>query len=63
MKKLILRLFFLAVFIAVLALSTVKCPIDGSGAYFTGETKTAENGKLMKLYRCNMYGHEFWVVE
>jgi len=40
----------------------VKCPIDGSGAYFTGKTKTAENGKLLKLYKCLQFGHEFWIV-
>lgn len=48
--------------IAVSPKQQVKCPIDNSDAYFTGKTTTAENGKLLKLYKCLLYGHEFWVV-
>jgi hypothetical protein len=41
----------------------VKCPIDNSGAYFTGKTKTDISGKFLKLYKCNLYSHEFWVAD
>jgi hypothetical protein len=40
----------------------VVCPIDGSSAHYTGETKSDEiTGKLLKLYECAR-GHEFWVA-
>ena len=41
----------------------VKCPIDGSSAYFTGTTKVDPSGKLLYLYHCNQFGHEFWVPQ
>lgn len=40
----------------------VKCPICGSYAYFTGETKTDVSGKQLWKYQCNRYvDHKFWV--
>lgn len=39
----------------------VKCPIDGSVSFFTGKNKTDVSGKLLYLYRCTKYAHEFWV--
>ena len=46
-----------------LARKDVKCPICGSGAYFTGTTKVDVSGKLLKLYKCLRFAeHEFWVV-
>ena len=45
----------------VLAAVAVTCPEDDSGAYFTGKTRVSANGKLMKQYKCNAYGHLFWV--
>jgi hypothetical protein len=44
----------------VVASSLVNCPIDDSGAYFTGVTKTDVSGKFLKQYRCNLYSHVFW---
>jgi hypothetical protein len=41
----------------------VTCPIDNSLSYFTGKTKTDVSGKLLWLYKCTLYGHEFWVVK
>ena len=37
------------------------CPIDGSGMYFTGKTKTV-SGKLLYEYKCPQ-GHISWVVQ
>ncbi|MGA2264604.1 MAG: hypothetical protein ABSH28_24640 [Acidobacteriota bacterium] len=46
-----------------LARKAVKCPICGSGAYFTGTTKVDVSGKLLRLYRCLRFEeHEFWVA-
>ncbi len=62
-----LRIITALVIVALLALpltsaaATITCPEDDSGAYFTGKTRTNESGKLMKQYKCNMYGHLFWV--
>lgn len=44
---------------AGLLLGEVRCPEDGMAMYFTGETKVASGGWLLKLYRCPQ-GHEFW---
>jgi hypothetical protein len=42
----------------------VKCPVCGSSAYFTGETKTDVSGKQLWKYQCNRYPeHTFWVVK
>ena len=41
--------------------ATITCPEDDSGAYFTGKTRTSQAGKLLKQYKCNSYGHLFWV--
>jgi hypothetical protein len=38
-----------------------NCPIDNSSAYFTGQTRVDVSGKLLQLWKCNQYGHEFWV--
>jgi hypothetical protein len=66
MKKkifvLVVLLLILSVSIAVYA-ETVTCPIDGSGAYFTGNTKTDVSGHLLWEYKCNQFGHLFWVVK
>jgi hypothetical protein len=40
----------------------VKCSIDGSSAYFTGNTKVDRSGKLLKEYKCTQFGHKFWAV-
>lgn len=47
----------------LLQAADVKCPVDGSSSYFTGQSKTDVSGKLLYLYKCNLYGHEFWVVQ
>ena len=59
-----LALWLLLIILTVFALPqvNVKCPIDNSSAYFTGKTKIAENGKLLKQYKCNGFQHLFWVV-
>ena len=44
------------------AAGNVYCPIDGSISFYTGKTKTDVSGKLLELYRCSIYRHEFWVV-
>jgi hypothetical protein len=59
----IFSLAFLLLLSALVFAEAVTCPVDNSTAYFTGKTKTAENGKQMWLYKCTMYGHEFWVVK
>lgn len=47
---------------ALLAAQGVTCPIDDSGAYFTGKTETDRaTGKLMKEYKCRRNGHTFLV--
>lgn len=58
-----LFLILLLLSIGLVLAAQVTCPIDNSGAYFTGKVKTDVSGKLLKLYKCNMYGHEFWVAE
>jgi len=65
MRRSISMLFltFLLLLSVLVFAQTATCPIDNSSAYFTGKTRTAENGKQMWLYKCNMYGHEFWVVK
>lgn len=65
MKKAIAVALLLVLFasIGLLYAADVKCPIDGSAAYFTGKTKTDVSGKLLWLYKCNLYGHEFWIVK
>lgn len=62
MKRIVAILIAILV-TATLAYAAVKCPIDKSGAYFTGETKTDVSGKLLWKYKCNLYGHGFWVVK
>ena len=49
--------------LALLAIAAVAitCPEDDSGAYFTGKTRVSSAGKLLKQYKCNSYGHLFWV--
>jgi uncharacterized protein (UPF0333 family) len=59
----VLLLVVLAAGAAMLYAADVTCPIDHSSAYFTGNTKTDVSGKLLKEYKCNMYGHLFWVVD
>ena len=57
-----LVLVFLALAASTVALAqAIDCPIDGSAAYFTGETKVDVSGKLLRHYQCMMYGHDFWV--
>lgn len=58
MKK-YLRVFLGIILVAMIALSTVSCPIDNSMGTFTGSTKTDGWGHLWKQYRCAM-GHYFW---
>ena len=58
-----LMMILLLVSAAAMADGNVTCGIDNSTSYFTGRTQTAENGKQMWLYRCIMFGHEFWVVK
>ncbi|OFW13934.1 MAG: hypothetical protein A3H27_18090 [Acidobacteria bacterium RIFCSPLOWO2_02_FULL_59_13] len=60
--KVVVLLLVLATAISVYA-ATVTCPIDKSSSYFTGKTKVDVSGKLLWLYKCNLYGHEFWVVK
>jgi hypothetical protein len=43
--------------------SEVICPICKSSTYPTGQTKPDVSGKLLWLYKCNLYGHEVWVVK
>lgn len=63
-KIVIAALLLLALLTAIsLYAATVKCPVDNSPAYFTGKTKSDPSGKLLWLYHCNSYGHEFWVVQ
>jgi len=65
MKKALIVLLLLMIFAAgaaVPSMADVTCPIDGSGAFFTGKTKTDVSGKLLYEYKCNMFGHLFWVV-
>ncbi len=52
-----------AAFLALaLAAQGVTCPIDDSGAYATGETRTDRaTGKLLKEYKCRRNSHTFWV--
>lgn len=60
---LITAVFLLICSLAVgLYAQAVKCPIDDSGAYFTGKVKS-EAGKVLWLYKCAGFGHEFWVVQ
>ena len=65
MKKLAVGIVCLILIVAAVTIyaQTVYCPIDNSSAYFTGKTKTAENGKQLWLYKCTQFGHEFWVVK
>jgi hypothetical protein len=58
-RSLILVLVALAASTVALA-QAINCPIDGSEAYFTGETKVDVSGKLLRHYMCMMYGHDFW---
>lgn len=51
------------VLLSALLLASPTCPEDGSGAYFTGRTRTSDSGKLMKEYRCNRYSHLFWASD
>jgi uncharacterized protein YxeA len=64
MKKVIVVVLLLAVLATagLLYAATVTCPIDGSSAYFTGKTKLDVSGKLLYEYKCQRFGHEFWVV-
>jgi hypothetical protein len=49
---------------ALLYAAEVKCPVCGSSAYFTGETKTDVSGKQLWKYQCNRFTeHTFWVVK
>jgi hypothetical protein len=57
---------FAALAVASVAVATLTpmsnpCPIDGSGMYFTGKTKTV-SGKLLYEYKCPQ-GHISWVVQ
>jgi hypothetical protein len=59
---------FLAIAVAFSAVllyaAEVKCPVCGSSAYFTGETKTDVSGKQLWKYQCNRFTeHTFWVVK
>jgi hypothetical protein len=67
LKKKLAIVLLLVIFVAtatvLLYAADVKCPIDGSSAYFTGQTKTDVSGKFLWLYKCNQFGHEFWVVK
>jgi hypothetical protein len=66
MKKtivVILLLMVLAAGVGLLSAANVTCPIDGSSAYFTGKTKVDVSGKLLYEYKCNQFGHLFWVVK
>ena len=53
------HLLLLGVLLLSLASAFVKCPIDDSGAYFTGRTETI-SGHLMYEYKCPQ-GHLFLV--
>lgn len=55
-------LLILSAGIAVYA-QTATCPIDGSSAYFTGKTQTDVSGHLLWEYKCNQFGHLFWVAK
>jgi hypothetical protein len=61
-KSLLCLLLVLIVFLGSVSAcpNDVKCPIDDSGSYFTGETQTVD-GHLMGKYRCSMHQHVFWV--
>ena len=66
MKKTIIVILLLVVFalgFGLLHAADVTCPIDGSSAYFAGKTKTDVSGKLLYEYKCNRFGHLFWVVK
>ena len=62
MRALLVSLVVLAILaLPVTSHAAITCPEDDSGAYFTGKTRTSSAGKLMKQYKCNLYGHLFWV--
>ncbi len=66
MKKAIAVAVILVVLSTALVLyaKDVTCPIDGSGAYWTGKIKyDRPTGKALWLYKCVRVGHEFWVVK
>lgn len=50
-------------FASPLPAADVRCPVDGSSAYFTGKSKVDVSGKTLWLYHCNQFSHEFWVVQ
>ena len=57
------RVLAVVVLAAALAAQSVTCPIDSSGAYFTGRTETDRaTGKLLKEYKCRRNGHTFLVA-
>ena len=52
----------LALATALLAFN-LPCPIDGTSAYFTGQSRVdTATGKLLKMYHCPR-GHDFWSVQ
>ena len=52
----------LIVFLGVALAAQVKCPIDQSAAYFTGNTKVDVSGKLLYEYKCTLWQHTFWTL-
>jgi len=65
MKKLIVITLLALVLVSaagiVYAAAGVTCPVDGSGAFSTGATRNV-NGHIMWEYKCELYGHVFWVA-
>ncbi len=56
------RILAVTILAFALAAQGVTCPIDDSGAYATGETRTDQaTGKLLKEYKCRRNSHSFWV--
>lgn len=54
------KLFAVVAFAVAMSAADPTCPIDDSGAYFTGQTKTI-SGHLMWEYKCYLHGHLFLV--
>lgn len=61
-RRMFKRILILSAFAGVLGFQGLACPIDGSNAIWTGNTKIdSATAKLLKEYKC-LHGHVFWVV-
>jgi hypothetical protein len=62
MSRATIALRVLVIVLLAAAMQSATCPIDDSGAYFTGKTITDRaTGKLLKEYKCYRNSHVFWV--